>query len=331
MAKPASNSLPFRVFYGAEDFFLDRAIERAKKQWADRRVTVLDGEEDSEQDIVAACVMPYVDDEPGSKRVVIVDNAGKLKGDKALRAYIDSKDRLDDTALLVAIVRSEKLSEVWQTAVSKGQSFEYKKLLTWDTKNQVVDWISKEATACGIALGADLAKTLYNNVGNDLYRLASEIRKIALLVGKDGKPTLQDLQLVVAPSPSAEPYQVAEAAVAKDSRRAMRLVSTVYKNMGDEAHVPIVNALMRQIEKLVVARQMLDRGASEEEIAAGVDMTKGRLFYLLPTVRKHDLRSLVGHMARLCELDVNVKGAANSKRTLVELAVLAIAGEGVAA
>jgi len=330
MAKPASTPLPFRVFYGAEDFFLDRAIERAK-QWEGRRVTVLDGEEDSERDIVAACVMPYVDDEPGSKRVIIVDNAGKLKGDRGLRSYIDSKDRLDDTAILVAIVRSEKLSEVWQTAASKGQSFEHKKLLTWDNKNQVVDWIGKEAAACGITLGADLSKTLYNGVGNDLYRLASEIRKIALLVGDGGKPTLKDLQLVVTASPSAEPWQVAEAAVAKDSRRAMRLVSTVYKNMGDEAHVPVVNALMRQIEKLVVARQMLDRGASEEEIAAGADMTRGRLFYFLPMVRKHDLRTLVGHMVRLCKLDVNVKGAANSKRTLVELAVLAIAGEGVAA
>lgn len=328
MAKPSSAPTPFRVFYGGEGFFLDRAIERARA-WKDRTVTVLDGDDVTEQDVVAACMTPSVDEQGG--RAIVLDNAQKFaKSDKVLRAYVDAKDPKDTSCILVAIVRSEKLSELWQAAAGKGQSFEHKKLTTWDNKNQVVDWIQKEAVSLGISLGPDLAKTLFNGVGSDLYRLAGELRKIALLV-PGGKPTLEDLRLVVAPAPQAEPWQVAEAAVAKDSKRAMRLASTVYKNMGDEAHVPITNALMRQIEKLVIARQMLDRGASEEEIAAGVEMTKGRLFYFLPTVRKHDLKTLAGHMVRLCKLDVDVKGAASSKRTLVELAVLAIAGEGVAA
>jgi DNA polymerase-3 subunit delta len=331
MAKTASHSLPFRVFYGAEDFFLDRSLERAKAM-AGRSVTVLDGDGITDEDVVEACLTPGVEDGPDAKRAVVLDNANEVKGDKILKAYIETKDRLDTSVVLIAFVRSEKLSEVWKAAAEKGQSFEHRKLLTWDNKNQVVDWIEKEAKDNGIHLGPDLAKSLYTGVGSDLYRLASEIRKIALLVGEGGKPTLADLQLVVATSPAAEPWQVAEAVVSREPRRAMQLVSTVYKSMGDEAHVPITSALMKQVEKLVVARSMLDRNASEDEIAAGVDMKKGRLFYYIPQVRKHNLRELVGHMARLCKLDADVKGSASSKRTLVELAVLAIAaGEGVGA
>ena len=330
MAKPAS-LVPFRVLYGSEEFFLDREIERARA-WKGRSVTVLDGEDSTDEDVVAACLMPDVDDDGGGKRVVILDNANKLKGDKALKAYIAAKDPKDTAVILFVVIRSEKLPEVWQLAVGKGTSQEHKKLTTWDTNNQVVKWIEQEAKDCGFTLETDLAKTLYSGVGSDLYRLASEVRKIALLIGPNGKATLADLQSVVAATPSVEPWQVAEAAINKEARRAMQLVSTVYKNMGDEAHVPLTNALMRQVEKLVVTRQMLDRNASEDEIAAGLDMKKARLFFFLPQVRKHTLRSLVGHMARLCKLDVDVKGAASSKRTRVELAVLAIAGgEGVKA
>ena len=336
MAK-ANPILPFRVYFGVEDFFHDRDISRAKR-WVNRSVTVLDGEEGlTDGAVVAACEASGIDitsfdgtDTGTVLRAVIVDNAQKVKGDKALKAYIGAKDRLDASVVLVAFIRGEKLPDAWQVG-EKGLIVEHKKLTTWEGNNQVVKWIKREAKEIHLDISDDLCEMLYVNVSSDLYRLASELQKLVLLLGAGGKVTLADLRLITTTSLAAEPWQVAEAAVAKDPKKAMNLVSTVYKSMGDDASVPVVSALMKQIEKLIIARQMLDRGASEEEIAAGVDMSKGRLFHFLPLVRKHDFQTLVGHMSRLCRLDINVKGAASSKRTLVELAVLAIAGEGVGA
>jgi DNA polymerase III delta subunit len=46
---------------------------------------------------------------------------------------------------------------------------------------------------------------------------------------------------------------------------------------------------------------------------------------LIPVAQKHTVKVLLGHMNQLCKLDAQVKGAARSKRTLVELAVLSLA------
>jgi DNA polymerase III delta subunit len=44
----------------------------------------------------------------------------------------------------------------------------------------------------------------------------------------------------------------------------------------------------------------------------------------LPYASKHSLPDLLGHMGRLCELDRYVKSGARSKRTKIELTVLAM-------
>jgi DNA polymerase III delta subunit len=171
-----------------------------------------------------------------------------------------------------------------------------------------------------------VAEILFALLGGDLYRIASELQKLSIIVGTE-KASMQHVKLIIAPAQSAEPWQVAEAAISKDLKLAMNRLSTVYKNMGDDADIPLSNALMRQVEKMMVVRSLLDRGSSEDDAAAAVGMHPFRFkMAFLPHVRKHSLKGLVQVMGRLCSLDANVKGHARSKRTLVELAVLSVAG-----
>jgi DNA polymerase III delta subunit len=106
----------------------------------------------------------------------------------------------------------------------------------------------------------------------------------------------------------------------------MNLLSTLYKSEGDKAHVPIAYALMKQIEKLMAARYMLDAGMSAEDIASALGMHPWRFkTAMLPKVQKHEMRDLIQHMKKTALLDAGVKGSTHSKRTLVELTVLSIA------
>jgi DNA polymerase III delta subunit len=312
----------FVVSFGAEDYFLDQDLARARA-WSDRSVVQLNGEGLTDAQLVSVCEeIPYDD----SKRVVILDSAEKTKGDKRLRAYIEAKDLRDESTVLVAIVRSEKLPEVWNLAAKKGKLLEHKKLKTWDNNNEVIKWVETEARNLKLVLDKGVPQLLFQFVGPNLWKLSNELRKLTLLVGENGHVGRDQLKLTIAPSPSAEPFQVAEAAVAKDVRKAMDTLSTVYRNMGDEAHVPITFSLIKQIEKFVVARDLLDKGTSEEDIASVLGMHPWRCkTVFMPAVQKHKMKDLVAHMTRLRKLDADVKGAARSKRTLVELSVLAIA------
>jgi DNA polymerase III delta subunit len=320
MAKRSSLT-PFLVFYGEGGFFLDRDLLRVKG-WGGREITQLDGNLVEESEIVSVCSA-----QSDSLRLVILDDAQKVKGTKSLTEYVENKDIRDISTILAVFIRGEKLPTVWANVGSKGKVVEHKALKTWDTNNEVVKWLSMEAGRLGIKLGKGIAEALFEHVGSDLYRLSSEMQKLALLVGEAGDVEAKHVRLTMSPSPVAEPWQVADAALNKDRIRAMNLLSILYKNQGDEVNVPVASSLMKQVEKLLLTRQMIDAGFSPEAVAGILGMHPFRCkTTLIPQARKHSVGSLIGTMAKLCKLDVDVKGASRSKRTLVELAVLSISG-----
>ncbi len=307
---------PFFISYGSEPFLLDRDLDRARRM-DNRLAIILDGEETSDVGVVNACEM-------GDDRVVIVDNAQKVTG-KALEAYIDEKDVLDTTTILVAIIRSEKLPEVWGKAAAKGRLVVHQKLKTWDNNNEVVKWMIKEAHLLELSLSEELAELMFEQLGGDLYRIYGELQKLKLLCGS-GKVSREHLILVLAPSPKADPFEVADATIDKNVRDALKLLSICYKVMGDEAHVSVTGSLIRQVERMLVARSMLDQGEDESAIGAALEIHPYRCkVHVLPRARKHTVPQLISYMRTLRRLDVEVKGPSLSKRTLVELAVHSIA------
>jgi len=311
---------PFFVAYGSEPFLLDRDLEVARST-KDRQATVLDGEDLTDEQLVTLCESTPWDEHD---RIIIVDNAQKVVG-KALAAYVDAKAPADVDTVLVAIIRSDKLPEVWGKAAAKGRLVVHQKLKTWDNNNEVVRWTIREALSLELTLSEELAGVLFNQLGGDLYRIYGELQKLKLICGS-GKVTREQIVSVLSPSPKPDPLEVAEATVNKDLRAAMFLLSGCYRAMGDEANVPVASSLVKQVEKLLVARSLLDQGADETAIGPALDLHPYRCkVHVLPRARKHTVPQLVSYMRTLRRLDVEVKGPSLSKRTLVELAVYSIA------
>lgn len=320
---------PFFVFYGEEDFFLDRGLDVAR-HWPNRDVITLDASEGLDDlTLVQELETRGIDAAP---RTIIVEEAQKLKESKkkALRAYVDEASPTDTTAVLVAIVRSEKLPDVWAHVGAKGKLSEHKKFKPWPDKSGKTEcqrWIETEAKRVGLLLEDGVPEFIIQMTGDNLYRILNELRKLYLLVGNGNKVTKQHVASVIAVTPTSEPKDVVEAAFAKNTKAAMNSLSLLYKTMGEEASIPVTYGLMREATKTLTARYMLDKGSSDEEIAVALGMNPWRCrSFFLPMVRKHDQRALAQYMRQLCKLDQDVKGPSRSKRTLVELTVLSIAG-----
>jgi DNA polymerase III delta subunit len=325
MAKP--RLAPFIICSGTEEFDLDFEIDKARSSKS-RQVIFLEGKGLESVEIVTACEeYSFMDERP---RLVIVDNAEGIKKTEALEEYIEEKSPEDLSTILLAICRPSKkgevkLPEVWTKAAAKGTSKTFHKLKPWDLKGKQ-GRLDKEAAALGIVLGKGINELLLKVVGDDLYVLVNELKKLSLLVGPHGTVTTEHVQRVVASQPPATPYEVADAACEKNVKLAMNLVAHLYRYNGDDASVPIASALMHHVERLIVARSLLDVGKSKDEIASQMGMNAYRLqnTFLLWSNR-HSVKSLQNNLANLCRLDANVKGPARSKRTLVELAVLSVA------
>jgi DNA polymerase III delta subunit len=311
----------FLVSYGAEDFFLDLEIEGARR-WSKREPFLFDGEDITEAELISRIETVSYE----GPRTIIVDNAQKIKLSKMMKGFLDERSKTDTTTVLLAIVRGDKLPSGWAQVAEKGESFEAKKFKPWQTSD-ILRWIDAESAKYSVKLGSEVSAILLRWVDVDLYRLSNEIRKLAIFVGANGTVTKDHLELVVSKTPSATCFQVAEAAISKKASLAINLFSILYKNEGAECLVPTTNALMRQVEKALVVRRSFDRGVDADLTAAsvGLDAKKFPFKQLVEAVKKHTVSELINHMSKLCKLDIDVKGVASSKRTLVELAVLAIA------
>jgi DNA polymerase-3 subunit delta len=311
----------FLVSYGPEDFLLDREIERARN-WPKRDCQLVDGEDIKELELISRIEAASYE----GPRTIVLDNAQKVKLTKVWKAFLEERSKTDTSTVLFAIVRSEKLPAAWAQVGEKGETSEARGFKPWQV-DDITRWMDGEASHYGVKLGSEVAPTLLRWVDVDLYRLSSEIRKLATFVGPGGTVAKQHLELIVSKTPSATQFQVAEATIAKKPQVAINTFSILYKNEGPECLVLTTSALMKQVERALIVRTSIDRGVDAEIVAASVGLDAKKFPYrqLAEAAQKHTARSLVRHMSRLCKLDVDVKGAAVSKRTLVELAVLAIA------
>lgn len=310
----------FVVAYGEEDFYLDRVITLGRS-WKERQVIQLDGDELEDHEVVSYCEQGSYDNRA---LVVIVDNAHKLKGDKTLTAYIENKQPEDDRVVLVAIHRTDKLAKIWQAAAAKGRLEHFKKLKPWET-GALKERISAEAARLKLKVEDDVLEVFVAFFGDNIRRIANELQKLSL-VATDGKVTKKDMVLVTSPDAPIDPFDVGKVATSKEPRKALRMVSSLFKSQGDSVSIPITAGLVSQVERLLVTRQMLDNGIEIKTIAEALGVPLYPVQKdIVPRARKYTVPELLSQMNNLCRLDAQVKGAARSKRTLVELAILSIA------
>lgn len=314
---------PVVVSFGDEDYFLDQDLADYRNQ-PDRTVIFLNGPElANDYELVSLCQTQMADLRP---RVIVVDNAQKVKAEKSMKAYVDSLSPKNLNVVLALIFRDGKLPAFWTKLGDKASLKERKKLKTFETNNEVVKWIDEELRRADLKADSRVANVFYAGTGPNLYRISNEIRKLKLLVGEGNSVTIEHLQSILTVGANVDVWQVIDAAANKDMKKAINLLTSLYKHSSDDPTILLSYSLMKQVERMFVASNMLNRGASEEEIATRVQMHPWRCrTFFLPMVKKHTSAGLGLKMQELCKLDVEVKRTAFSKRTLIELAVLSLA------
>jgi len=311
----------FNVFCGGETYLLNREKEKALA-WPDRDIIYLDGKGTSESELLSALDTPTLD---GSGVAVVLDNADKVKLGKFFKEYLEGRNPQDKTSVLAAIIRSDKNPKAWNDVAQAGRLIQHKKLRAWDTKS-IEQRVHAEAARLDLKVDASGFKMLLRLFAENVGGIVNELQKILFLVGPAGTVTKKEVLAVSPKQLPIMPWDVAEAAMHKSKKQALTMTGLLFKYEGDGVAVPIVASLMKQVERLLIARSLTDRGKGSAEIGAAINLNP----YVFekkyaPSVRRHTAESLLVQMNKLCELETRVKGPAPSKRTLVELAVLSLA------
>jgi DNA polymerase-3 subunit delta len=158
-----------------------------------------------------------------------------------------------DTVLLITATQWSKAHETsWVATVEKAGVF----VPVWPLKpNELPDWIAQRMSTRGLKPTRDAIEALVERVEGNLLAAAQEIDKLALLQG-DAPLDAATLEDLVADSARFDVFKLADAVLAGDSARALRILAGL-RAEGEQV-VALLGWLLNQLQ--VLARLANARG-----------------------------------------------------------------------
>jgi DNA polymerase III subunit delta len=122
-------------------------------------------------------------------------------------------------------------------------------------------WIKKELVSLGI--GADLSaiNALADFVGNDLWRMSLEIKKLAAYKAEEKKVSKKDVEELVTPQIEVAIFKTIDAIASKDKKTALCLIQEHLKK-GDSPFY-LLSMIAFQFRNLLMVKEMENKGLPE--------------------------------------------------------------------
>lgn len=129
------------------------------------------------------------------------------------------KDIVQSTDVVVVLEKKEPSvkNPLFKAILKQGQVQEFKKL----DSRQLKDWIKKDLARYMAVIEESAINSLILFVGDDLWRLSNELKKLASYSKKIRE---EDVKLLVKPKAEAEIFHTIDALAERDNTRALRLL-----------------------------------------------------------------------------------------------------------
>jgi DNA polymerase-3 subunit delta len=156
--------------------------------------------------------------------------------------------------------------------------------------NEVAAWLLERAGRCGIVLEPSAAERLSELLGTDLWALSNELEKLAQYA--TGRTIgVDDVELLTTASRDQDIFAIIDDAVEGRAAPALlRLRRLLEVGSGGPARVQ--SLIARQLRNLIRASELLEQGASHEEIGRATGVT-----HPFPLRRLIDQASVLGRTA----------------------------------
>lgn len=203
--------------------------------------------------------MPFL----SSKRLVIVKNLFSKNNKELQEKMVGFLEKVPETTLLV-FYESEtpdkrtslfkKLNKPASPAGGPKVAQEFKPL----EGSQLREWIKNEVETNGGKIDSSVVEKLIEYVGNDLWRLSGEIKKLtsySLLL------TASNVELLVKPKTESNVFNLIDAIGSKNSSRAVTSLHDLISN--GEPPLYIFTMIIYQFRNLLIIRDLMENSKSQ--------------------------------------------------------------------
>jgi DNA polymerase-3 subunit delta len=151
--------------------------------------------------------------------------------------------------------------------------------------------------------------------GNGLTRLANDLNKLAAYAG-GGAINSAAVQELVPRSREHTNWELWDAIVARDRKRSLKLMQRL---LDDSDPLPILGSLASLYRRMLTGKELIDRGASSQEIVKATGQYKQTFVALL---RRTPRAELVRGLRRIAEVDNAIKNSEATPRLQMEYLVV---------
>lgn len=313
---------PLYLLYGAEDYLRDAAarfiadvsLEGASLREFNEASFSLTSV-DVQQAIAAAGQLPMM----AARRVVRISNFARLNeaDEGALLRYITRP--VESTVVVFIADELDKRRKLSKTLLDVCASVEFAplkdaELATW-ARSRLKDL---KADADDRTLHQIIALT-----GASVRQLSNELNKLATAALPSGRITMELVDALVGRSRELSNFELTDHLVARNRRRALE---TLRRLLDDGAEpLMLVGLLASNFHRLALAKELMTRGAPNEEVFRLANVPFGKREEFLATARRTDAATLTRRIQRIASADLAIKtslGGGGAKGSHLQLEML---------
>jgi len=313
---------PLYLLFGPEDYLRDAAArvisdavlkEAPLREFNESAFSLATA--DVQQAIAAAEQLPMM----APRRVVRVSDFSRLResDEEALARYLA---RPAETAVVVFVAEElDKRRKLSKTLIDACASVEFSRLSDAEAAAWARDRLKGlKATADERALRQAVALA-----GTGLRRLAAEIDKLATAALPDGHVTVELVDELVGRSRELSNFELTDHLIARDRPRTLETLRRLLD--GGAEPLMLTGLLASSYHRLALAKDLMSRGAPEQEVFRVVSMPFNQRKEFLATARRADAGELARRIRRIAEADLAIKtslGGSGQKGARLQLEML---------
>lgn len=257
---------PFYLFYGANEFILERVVARIRDNYIpesarDFNMEVCYGGETNPSDVVnRAQTVPFL----SSCRLIILRRTESYKADQLNKFIPYLENPVDSTCLIFISAKTDFSKKFYKKVRSAGLAVNFAEL----KNSQVVPWIMNMAKETGLNIDRQGCFFLQELTGNRLRDIYSELQKLKLSYG-DRPVSENEVKELAINSRMYSIFELMDALSVKNRPRAMSVLKRFLEEEDKKsAPLQIIGMLNRQISLLWKALDLDRKRVNVNEMAS---------------------------------------------------------------
>lgn len=303
---------------GENEFLKDEGLQILKQVFQiDRNLGILEIDAKNHEEIG---ILEALNSGSFSERsMVLVENIDKLDGRKeSLKKWIksplpgtiavfrSSENEVDITTnFYKQIALSGCLAECWNLSLAKGE---------------LSQWTFYRIQRSGKTIDQRALEHLVGKVGNNLYKMANEIKKLVIYAGDRPMIRVSDVELVVEVTVDTDVFDLLAALNLRQKGKALGMISRLFR--GSETGIGLISLLQMHLDRMLKVVTWQHNGMGEREMTYKLGVHPYQAKTIIQQCHTTKLPWIFRSYRTLIKADTDLKAGLYNSRLVIERMVL---------